>query len=121
MNISINTDLEKEYRNELVKGFSWQEVLCGVAAVLVVLGCAYVCYSRFGLSPKYGCYIGIPFAFPIVFLGFRKFQGMNVIEYLREIIFHQKTKDLAYDAEEFVEELEVFTLRGGKKNEKNRK
>lgn len=122
MNISINSDIEKEYRGEVTKGFNWQELVCAVVAIGVIIGCAYLCNSKFGLSPKYGCYIGIPFAFPIVYFGFRKFQGMNVIEYLREIIYHQKTKDLSYDAEELIEELDTFSLRGGKKaHEKNRK
>ena len=121
MNISINSDIEKEYRGEVMKGFSWQELLCAIAAVAMIIGCAYLCYSKFGLSPKYGCYIGIPFAFPIVYFGFRKFQGLNVIEYLKEIIYHQNTKDLCYDAEELVEELDVFSLKGGRKaREKNR-
>lgn len=118
MNISINSDVEKDYRGEVVNGFSASELVCVIIAIVIIFGCAVVCYFKFGISPKYGCYIGIPLGFPVVYCGFRKFQGLNIIEYMKEISYHHKTKDLAYDAEELEEEITEFTIRRRRKKNK---
>ncbi len=111
MNIPINKDIEEEYRDQIVNGFTLKEGGVVMLAVLIVIGTAAAAYYLFALSPKYGCYIGIPLAFPVLFFGFKRFQGLTALEYIREIIYERRTKVLAYDAEEVEEDMRPFTLR----------
>ena len=110
MIIKINKDPEIEYKNEFMLGYTLKEVICIGIAVAIVIGATVLSYVMFGLSPMVGCYIGIPFAFPIIFLGFAKPGGMTVFELIKEIRFEHKTKCLTYDADEVEEYTEPVTL-----------
>ena len=69
MNIKINKDPDVEYKNEFMLGYTLKEVICIVVALGVVVLATVIAYMAAGISPMIGCYIGIPFAFPIIFFG----------------------------------------------------
>ncbi len=111
MNIPINKDIETEYKNELYKGLTLRE--CGYFAVSVaVMGTAAVLLIfKSGLAVEACVYIGIACGVPILFLGFKKFQGgLTVFEYLKEILWERKTRVLTYDAGEIQGAPEPYTM-----------
>lgn len=118
MNIKINKDPDVEYKNEFMLGYTLKEVICIVVAVGVVVLATVIAYMAAGISPMIGCYIGIPFAFPIIFFGFAKPGGMTVGQLVRELIYERKTKCLTYDAEELEEYTEPVTLLKKEKRKK---
>lgn len=118
MVIKINKDPEVEYKNEFMLGYTLKEVICMGFAIGIVVCATVVAYIFFGLSPMIGCYIGIPFAFPVIFLGFAKPGGMTVTELIREIRFERKTKCLTYDADELEEYTYPVTLLKEEKRKK---
>lgn len=119
MNIKINKDPDIEYKNEFLLGYTLKEVICLVLAVVLVGGITIIAYFAGGISPTIGCYIGIPFAAPIMFLGFAKPYGMSVFQLIREMIYERRTKSLSYDADELEEYIDTVTLcKSGKKKRK---
>lgn len=110
MNIPINKDVEKDYRNEIMKGFTWAEAGCMALGIAVVIVVAVGAWLLFHVSPRYGCYIGLPIAFPIILLGFKKFQGLSAFAYLKEILYEKRTGILSYDAMEAPDETRTWTL-----------
>ena len=71
MNININKDFEKEYKDDSWRGFSMQEVCTGV-----------------------------PPAIPLLVYGFYRYQGMNLLELIREVFEEKKSNKLCYEAGE---------------------
>ena len=110
MQIPINKDIEEAYRNEAVQGFSIREVVYLIVAAVVIIGVTIIAYLKTGLSPVTCVYVGIPFGLPIVFGGFKRFQGLTAFGYLKEIIYEYLTSELTYDADELPDECHEFTM-----------
>lgn len=110
MNIAINNDPDVEYKNEVILGYTLKEAVCIVAAIAIVVSVTVGAYVLKGIEPDKGYYIGIPFAFPIIFFGFRKFDGLTLFQLIREMKYERKTKCLTYDADEVEEYTTPVTL-----------
>lgn len=117
MNIPLNKDIEVAYKDEFVKGFSLPEVCCIAVAGAVMIGVGFLVHRITSLAPDVCVYVGIGCGLPILYFGFRKFYGMTFAQYVKEIIYEQKTKDLCYEAGENKTELMVFSIKkeGAKK------
>lgn len=111
MNIVINKDILKEYRDEVIRGFTIKEAGCILAGVTVMIGTAVFSWKWLGISPSIGCYFGLPFTIGFLFIGFKKFQGLDFIQYVREIIWERRTRILTYDADEVRELSPIFSLK----------
>lgn len=83
MKININKSIEQSYKNEIWKGFTLREVGCAAGALITIGAVAFLSYRLLHLSLTIGVYIGIPFAFPFILLGFKKFSGMTLLQYLK--------------------------------------
>lgn len=79
MNIPINKDLEEEYKNELIKGFSLREIVYVVISVLVVAGVSLIIWKIFEMPPDISVYIGLPFGIPTLLLGFKRFRVLHFL------------------------------------------
>lgn len=120
MNIPINKDLEEEYKSEWMKGFDYREIGFVVISIIIIAGVAVLAWWKFGVSIDICIYIGLPFGFPFLILGFKKIQGLTVDAYLKEMLYEWRTRELVYDADEIPEENRVFTMER-KKEKKRRK
>ena len=99
MHIKINKDF-KEYKEEFARGFSMQEVISIVLALVIASGAIYGLWRITGLKPDVCVYIAVPLAIPILAVGFYKYQGMSVFELISEMRYTHKTKILFFEAEE---------------------
>ncbi|NLK77560.1 MAG: PrgI family protein [Clostridiales bacterium] len=126
MNIPINKDLEEEYKSEWMKGFDYREIGFVVISIIIIAGVAVLAWWKFGVPIDICIYIGLPFGFPFLILGFKKIQGLTVDAYLKEMLYEWRTRELVYDADEIPEENRVFTMerkkkrRGGRIGEKEK-
>lgn len=118
MNILINKDIETEYKDEFINGFTLREAVCIGAGVLVVVGTALFCKWKWGIEPNAGCYFGLPVAGTIIFMGFKKFQALTPAQYLKEILWEKRTRTLTYSADEMEEDTEPFTLEKGRRKKR---
>ena len=110
MKIPINKDIEKEYKDQFMRGFSAKE--CAYIAVGLVCGgiVAFAVEAMFHLPINVCFYIGIPFAIPSIVIGFADFQGLNFFELIKELIYEHKTKELYYDADEIKTVSPAYTM-----------
>ena len=110
MNIPINKDLEEEYKSEWIKGFTHREIIFVGVSILIIAGAGFLIWWLTEVPPDVCIYIGLPFGFPTLLLGFKKIQGLTIDAYLKEMLYEWKTRELIYDAEELPEENSVFTM-----------
>lgn len=110
MNIPINKDLEEEYKNEWIKGFTYREMLFVIVSVLIIAGVTVLVWWMTGMSVDVCIYIGLPFGFPTLILGFKKIQGLTVDAYLKEMFYEWRTRELTYEADELPTENRIFTM-----------
>lgn len=115
MRIPINKDLEEEYKDQLFAGYSTMETVWIVVAAAMVIGAAVLAYNLLSLPLETCAYVGIPFGIPAIFIGFKKFQGLTVFEYLRELVYENRTRLLLYDADELPEKQHVFSMKKERK------
>ena len=110
MRILINKEIEKEYKDQFMRGFSAKE--CGfIAVAFICIGVvAYAAERIFHLPINICFYIGIPFGAPAIVVGFATFQGLTFFEYIKELIYEYKTKELYYDASEIKTTAPVFKM-----------
>lgn len=118
MKIPINKDIELEYKDQFLKGFSIKEVCYVAVSGVIIVGVAVLMYMKFGLSLEVSIYAGIPFGLPVIIAGFKKFQGLTLMEYIKELRFESLTKELYYDADELPKELPIFTMELKKEKQK---
>lgn len=109
MNININKDFEKQYKDDAWRGFTLKEVCCMLLFLLVLFSIVYVCWKWLHLPPELAAYFAVPFGLPILCIGFLKYQGLTPLELVKELIFEYQTKLLIYDAEEMPKP-PVFTM-----------
>ena len=111
MNIPINKNIEEEYKDEFVKGFSLRESITIGIAILIVILVGVFCWWKFKIAINICAYIGMPFAAPVLLLGFKKPYGMHLEKFLKEVIWEKKTKLLVYEASEAPETDEYFSMK----------
>lgn len=120
MKIAINKDIEEAYKDEFFKGFTLRETAYIVIALTVMIGVTVLLYLVFGLNLSVGVYIGAPLGLPFVFIGFKKYQGLTLSEYLREKSYRKKTRILLYEADELPDKRkEFFVIKTKEKRRKN--
>ncbi|MBD9337047.1 MAG: PrgI family protein [[Ruminococcus] faecis] len=100
MKIDINKDFEKQYKNELWKGFTARELTYAGVALFVAGAIAFGVWKVTGLAINISIYAGIPFMAPIVYLAMVQHQGHTWTEYLKNIWFYLQTKELPCEMEE---------------------
>lgn len=115
MQIPINKDIEEAYRDEPIRGFTLREVAHIMLGALIIGGVTALVWWKTGLSPDISVFVGIPFGLPVLFMGFRRFQGLTAGAYLKEIIYEKRVGILTYDADELPRERHVFTMERRKK------
>lgn len=119
MNININKDFEKEYKDDSWRGFSMKETIhIGIAAAVIVF-CGVWGYFYMGFPLSVTIYIGLPAAAPVLLLGFYRYQGMGIIELLKEMRYEWKIRHLVYEAGEYeVSEIPVTDCKERKQEKK---
>ena len=111
MNIEINKDFLKEYKDDAWKGFSARELLSVVGAGAVGITVDILLHFYGGFSIAGGVYIALPFALPFILWGFYKYQGyLPIGRFIKEILYCRKTAVVLYDSDEAVKEEPVFRL-----------
>lgn len=101
MNIDVNKDFERDYKDDSWRGFSSKEAACIGVALAVCAGTCLALSMNFGISPENGVFPSILPAVPVLFWGFYTSQGMSVFELLKEIRYERNIQKLTYSAGEF--------------------
>lgn len=91
MNININKDFEKEYKDDSWRGFSMQEVCCIGIALSMAAAVSMWFYYTYHVPLNTVIYTGVPPAIPLLVYGFYRYQGMNLLELIREV-FEEKNQ-----------------------------
>lgn len=100
MNININKDFVKEYKDDFMRGFSLKESVCIASAFTFAAGVVFAIWKLTDLDPQICVYIAVPLMVPILAIGFYQYQGMSILELLREMYYSRKTSCLTFEAEE---------------------
>ena len=101
MNIEINKDFLKEYKDDAWKGFSLRELLSLIGAGLIGIGVDALLHFYAGISIATGVYFALPLAFPVILIGFYRYQGFLTIgRFLKEFLYGQRTATVLYDSAE---------------------
>lgn len=110
MRININRDIEEAYKDQFMKGFTMRE--CGYIALALILALVvgYILYHFLSVPLSVSAYIALPFLAPPLLIGFVKIQGLTLIEYLKEILYERKIKELYYDADEYSGNKKIFSM-----------
>lgn len=97
MNIQINKDFLTEYKNDVWKGFDGKELIALVAAAVLAGGIVIGIYLVTKMSPATAVYLAVPFAIPIILLGFYAYQKYLPVEKLvREILYTYAIEKLSF-------------------------
>lgn len=110
MKIPINRDLNKDFKNDVFKGFDWKELLYGVIGLVLIIVTAIVCGFYLHVPAQLCIVIGVVPAIPVFYLGFHKIQDMSVMEYFKEFLYDKMTEELIYDADEIPPNTNVWTM-----------
>ncbi len=103
MRIPINKEIEKAYKDQFMRGFSARESGYIALSLGIMGGASWFVWNTFQLPINFCFYIGIPFGIPTMLIGFVEIQGLSLTEYLKEIVYEYRTKELYYDADELPE------------------
>lgn len=114
MLIPINKEIEEAYKDQFMKGFSIRETGYIALSLGIIFIVALLVWYVFKLPINFCAYIGMPFGVPTLIVGFKKFQGLTLIEYIKELIYENKIKVLTYDADEIPLETPVYIMENGK-------
>lgn len=109
MNININKDFEKHYRDDTWRGFTLIEVICMLGFLFILFGIVFFLWKWMKCPPDLAVYVSVPFGLPILCVGFFKYQGMTILELVKEVCFEYQTRLLIFDADE-VPDSQIFTL-----------
>ncbi len=102
MNIPINKDFEREYQEDVWRGFSLRQLI--FLGIGVCIGASIVLFAYFYLGfPIQACvYLGVPAMAPALVAGFYTYQGMTILEYVKVILYEKKTEVLIWEAGEMI-------------------
>ena len=107
MNIPVNKDFKNNYKDDLWRGFSAKEVLFVVLGLITWAGVAALVNLLTPLKLNACVLIGFPVAVPVIAFGFLRPQGrLSIVEYIREIIYTNKTRTAVFSSLENPEENE---------------
>lgn len=104
MNININKDFIKEYKDDFMRGFSLKECACIVTAFTFAAGAVFAIWKLTDLQIHICVYIAVPLMVPILAIGFYQYQGMSILQLLKEMYYSRKTSCLTFEAEEMTKE-----------------
>lgn len=121
MRIPINKEIEEAYKDQFIRGFSIRETGYIALALGIIFGVAFFVWHFFELPINFCAYIGMPFGVPALLVGFKKFQGLTVTEYIKEIMYENKIKVLLYDADELPEGTHFYIMIRDTKKKKGRR
>ena len=121
MNININKDFEKEYKDDSWRGFSMQEVCCIGIALSMAAAVSMWFYYTYHVPLNTVIYTGVPPAIPLLVYGFYRYQGMNLLELIREIREERKSNKLFYEAGEAEKSTEKCADRGKEKRSRKQR
>lgn len=121
MKININKDFITEYKNDFWKGFSLTEVIYIAEGFAVGAAVIAVMFFAFNIPVATAVYMAVPFAAPVIFRGFYKYQGyMRISELIKEMMYTGGMKELVFETEEHDTDRVFFMHREVKKNLKNK-
>lgn len=89
--IRVNKSIETNFKKEMWKGLTVKEVGVLLLTLAFMIAIVLLCYFVFGLSPTVGVYLSVPIVAPILILGFRKFSGLNFLQYMQEIKYRKRS------------------------------
>lgn len=104
MNIPINKDFERDYKDNAWRGFSLHELKYLAAGVCVAVILCLVLWRCVGLSVTAAIYIGIPGGCPLILAGFwRAENGLDLKGCYAASKYRKATAKLSYRAGEYQE------------------
>ena len=110
MNIPINKDFEREYREDVWRGFSLRQLLFLGVGVCIGAGVILFVYFYLGFPIQACVYLGVPAMAPALVVGFYTYQGMTILEYVKALLYEKNTKVLVWEAGEMIcPDLETLT------------
>ena len=121
MNIKINKDFDKEYKDEMYRGLTPKKALSMAAAAAVAGAVVFLLYRYAGVPPAAGVYPGVFCAVPFLAAGFMTFQGMSPFRYLKEMLYAHRTRLLTYEADELPKAGRRFSMERPKQKKKRKK
>lgn len=119
MNVPINKDFITEYKNDVWKGFTFDELKYIFGGVVVIAVAWSILFFFVGIAATTAIYISLPCGMPVVIAGFFKYQGyLKLPDLIKEMSFTKRTELLIYEGEDS-EDRRIFTMkhrkRGGKR------
>lgn len=125
MKIDMNKDFDEAFPSEFMLGFTLKQFAVATAALIAGITVMAVIHFRTGIGIVECSYIIIPISGPVCMLGFAGYQMQTPIQYIREILYVRKTKELLYEAEELKGGGHVFSMKSRcipeKKGDRRRK
>ena len=110
MNLTINKDFVKTYKDDTWRGFSLKEVAAlGCALILAILTVIGI-WKLTDIPADICVYIAVPVILPVLAAGFFTYQDMGILSILKEMKWGRKTELLVYEAgERTKEDMFLFT------------
>lgn len=110
MRITINKDLDTDYKNEIFKGLDGRDLFFGGLGIIIMVSIAATVGYYLKINYYLCILIGIIPAIPVFIVGFHKIQGMTVFAYFKEYLYDIMTEELYYDADEIPNNTKVWTM-----------
>lgn len=121
MNIPINKDFERDYKESMWKGFSLHELLCIGAGTGIAVCAALLLWLFIKVPVTLAIYIAIFLGFPVIMSGFWKsVNGLWIIDYRRAVKYRKATATLLYRAREYQPVEPAENRKDGKKQRRMR-
>lgn len=111
MKININRDIEEAYKDQFMKGFTMRETGYIALAFASIILVAFVLCGVIGVPITISVYVSLPFGVPALLMGFKNFQGLTVVEYIKELLYEKKIQELYYDADEYKGKEKIFSMK----------
>ena len=70
LNININKDFEKHYKDDAWRGFTLKEVCCMLLFLILLFGMVFFCWKWLHMQPDLAVYLAVPFGLPVLCVGF---------------------------------------------------
>lgn len=121
MRIPINKEIEVAYKDQFIRGFSIRETGYIALALGIVFVVGFIVWHFFRLPINLCAYIGMPFAVPPILIGFKYIQGLTLVEYIKEILYEKKIKELTYDASELPENQYCYQMEKSSKKKRGKR
>ena len=121
MKIDMNKDFEQEFKGTLWKGLGAREVVTGIIALLISSVVVVFVWRTTGIPINVCVYLGIPIMMPVAFIGFFRYQGATMGELLKELKYWYMTRELSFEAEEYIDHPHIFTMDSQRQKEKKQR